>query len=61
MMKNSVILGIVAMLALGVITTQAMRTTMATIEPQALAWTMLPFAMMQNARGLPVDAYSNAI
>jgi len=61
MMKNSVILGIVATLALGVIATQTMRTAVTTIEPQALALTISPFDMMQNARGLRVDAYSNAI
>jgi hypothetical protein len=33
----------------------------ATIEPQALAATISPFDMMQTARGLRVDVYSNAI
>jgi len=61
MMKNSVILGIVATLALGVIATQTMRTAVATIEPQALALTISPLDMMQNARGLRVDAHINAI
>ena len=61
MMKNSMILGIVATLALGAIATQTMWTAAVTIEPQALAATMSPFDMMRNARGLPVAAYSNAI
>jgi hypothetical protein len=60
-MKNSVILSIVATLALGVIATQAMRTALATLEPQAVAWTISPLDMMKNARALPVDAYVNAI
>jgi hypothetical protein len=61
MMKNSVILSIVAMLALGVVAARTTRTAVATIEPQVLAATISPFDMMQNARGLRVDAYSNAI
>jgi hypothetical protein len=61
MMKNSAILGIIATLALGVIATQAMRSGAATIEPQALAQTISPLDMMQNVRGLPVDARINAI
>ena len=61
MMKNSVILGIVATLALGVIANQTMRSAVATIEPQALAWTISPLDMMQNTRALPVDAHINAI
>jgi len=61
MMKNSVILGICATLVLGVIATQTMRTAVATIEPQVAALTISPFDMMQNARGLRVDAHINAI
>jgi hypothetical protein len=60
-MKNSVIVAIVTTLALGVIATQPMRTAVATIEPQALAQAISPFDMMQNARGLPVQAHINAI
>ena len=61
MMKNSVIVAIVTTLALGVIATQPMRTAVATVEPDALARTTSPFDMMQNARGLPVQAHINAI
>ena len=61
MMKNSVIVAIVTTLALGVIATQPMRTAVATVEPDALARTTSPFDMMQNARGLPVQARINAI
>jgi hypothetical protein len=61
MMKNSVIVAIVTTLALGVIATQPMRTAVATVEPDALARTISPLDMMQNARGLPVQAHINAI
>ena len=61
MMKNSVIVAIVTTLALGVIATQPMRTAVATVEPQTLAQAISPFDMMQNARGLPVQAHINAI
>jgi hypothetical protein len=44
-----------------VIATQPMRTAVATVEPDALARTISPFDMMQNARGLPVQAHINAI
>jgi hypothetical protein len=60
-MKNSVIVAIVTTLALGVIATQPMRTAVATVEPDALAQAISPFDMMQNARGLPVQAHINAI
>jgi hypothetical protein len=60
-MKNSVIITTVTMLALGVIAVQATRTAVATVEPQMLAQTIMPFSMMQNARGLPVDVNDNAI
>jgi hypothetical protein len=33
----------------------------ATVETDALAQTISPFDMMQNARGLPVQARINAI
>jgi hypothetical protein len=61
MMKNSVIVAVVTTLALGVIATQPMRIAVATVEPDALAQAISPFDMMQNARGLPVQAHINAI
>jgi hypothetical protein len=60
-MKNSVILAAVSMLALGVIAVQSTKTAVATVEPQMVAQTITPFGMMQNARGLPVDVNDNAI
>jgi hypothetical protein len=60
-MKNSLIVAIVTTLALGVIATQPMRIAVATVEPDAFAPAISPFDMMQNARGLPVQAHINAI
>jgi hypothetical protein len=60
-MKNSLIVAIVTTLALGVIATQPMRTAVATVDPDALTQAISPFDMMQNARGLPVQAHINAI
>jgi hypothetical protein len=60
-MKNSLIVAIVTTLALGVIVTQPMRIAVATVEPDAFAPAISPFDMMQNARGLPVQAHINAI
>ena len=60
-MKNSILVAIVTTLALGVIATQPMRIAVATVEPQTLVQAISPFDMMQNARGLPVQAHINAI